>query len=134
MDVRISHTGISDLEQHLSDWRLSNYHKLNPHELSLRILHHLEHILKADTARAVPKALWHEVLHITGQSDFLQSLNDPGLCIRWAEAAFQIIRISDYSLCDLFDQRMLQAPRPLSGMRQSCGHRVQSTFLSARGS
>jgi long-chain acyl-CoA synthetase len=113
MGARIPEPVLSELEKLLTEWKRSNFQERQPHELSLRILELLESCLQSKTVKRVPKRLWHDALFLSGKSDFLQSLHDPHLCTRWAEAAFQIIRVSDYSLCDLFMQRVEQAPRTI---------------------
>jgi long-chain acyl-CoA synthetase len=113
MGAKIPDTVLPELEQLLADWRRSNFKELQPNELSLRILQILESCLQSKTAKAIPKALWHDVLFLTGQSDFLRSLHDPHLCTRWAEAVFQIIRVSGYSLNDMFEQRVKNSPESI---------------------
>jgi len=102
---------LNDLENLIADWKNANFQNRQPQQLSQMILKIMETFIKPDRAPSVPKALWHDLLDITGKSHFLQSLPNRDLQYRWAEAVFNIIRISQYTLNDMFHQRVRSHPK-----------------------
>ncbi len=61
----------------------------------------------AGPEQTVPAAVWHEYLDLTGSPEFLTALPDREARERWARTAFQAIRLSNYSLRTMLDQRVL---------------------------
>ena len=55
--------------------------------------------------------LWNQWLDTTRKSQFLYSLQNRDLLNRWAEAAFQVIRHTNFSLRHLFEQKLQEHPR-----------------------
>ncbi|MBN2105134.1 GNAT family N-acetyltransferase [bacterium] len=95
----------------LTDWKNANFQNKGPKELSQRILSIMEETIQSNQEPPFPRKLWHDLLDITGKSGFLQSLPDRDLQYRWAEAVFNIIRISQFTLNDMFNQRVKNHPQ-----------------------
>jgi long-chain acyl-CoA synthetase len=60
----------------------------------------------APDAAAPDAATWHEYLDVTADPSFLQSLPDAAARERWARTTFRAIRVSNYSLRTLLQQRV----------------------------
>ncbi len=58
----------------------------------------------------ISKDVWHKYLGLTRNTFFLTSLNSRGERYRWAETAFKSIRLSNYSLLDMLNQRIESHP------------------------
>ena len=107
----MSQTGIEELNRLLSDWQHANFFEFSKTELAQKILISMESSCSFQDADAGTRELLYKCLKITGKSDYLQSLNERHLRYRWAEATFDIIRISGFSLLDLFEQRVEEHPK-----------------------
>jgi long-subunit acyl-CoA synthetase (AMP-forming)/ribosomal protein S18 acetylase RimI-like enzyme len=70
----------------------------------------VEGLLDSESARTIDPMLWHRYLHVTGKSDFLCGLGDWPWQLRWAETCFKAIRLSNYTLRDMFEQRAAEDP------------------------
>ncbi len=102
---------LENLTDLLSDWENQSYHGLSPNELAQKILFASENLLAAGKVSKRNKVLWHRYLHITGKSRFLQNLIERTLQYRWAETTFKIIRLSEYTLLDMFENHVSEHPK-----------------------
>jgi long-subunit acyl-CoA synthetase (AMP-forming)/N-acetylglutamate synthase-like GNAT family acetyltransferase len=94
---------------------LSNFstNDIPSRELSRKILETIEKKLDANTNNfnsKDEKSLYHKYLQITSRNNFLISLEDRELQNRWAESTFQVIRVSNYTLKNMFKQRVYDYP------------------------
>lgn len=81
-----------------------------PHEL----LDSAEKILSAAHEITLEDSIWHEYLNYSRLPGFLEHLQNTDMLYRWAETAFKAIKISNYSLQNLFEQRVKMHPeKPL---------------------
>jgi long-chain acyl-CoA synthetase len=69
-----------------------------------------------------------EYLKLTSARPFLRALGEPGLLNRWAETAFAMIRLADYTLLDLFESRVQDRPRKILFQDMSAAVPVQWTY------
>ena len=69
-----------------------------------------------------------EYLDLTSIRPFLQALGDPALLERWAETAFGMIRLSGYTLLDMFESRVREHPRKILFQDMSSAAPVQWTY------
>jgi long-chain acyl-CoA synthetase len=94
----------------LSDWDKASIQGKYPRDLARSILNEMENQAQSCPRSAVDRILWHECLRLTAQSNFIKSLEDQEPQLRWAEACFRIIRLSEYSLRRMFEQRARDFP------------------------
>ena len=78
--------------------------------LAKNILKTAENIISSSHEPKVDNSVWYKYLDLTRLPHFLLALNQPEETYRWAETVFKIIRISDYSLLKLFEQRVNSHP------------------------
>jgi len=96
--------------QSLAEWSASGS-EAGPRPAALAILAALEALAGRGPWEGEEKASIHRLLDETGKSAFLRGLGDSGLRRRWAEAAFRLVRGSDFSLLELFQARVRAQPR-----------------------
>jgi len=70
----------------------------------------MESRIQSAEKSSTDKAVWHECLRCTARSHFIKSLEDQNSQYRWAEACFEIIRLSDYTLRHMLDHRVEDIP------------------------
>ncbi|MEJ2615717.1 MAG: AMP-binding protein, partial [Ignavibacteriaceae bacterium] len=81
-----------------------NYLISNEHINSSELLVYVENLLKNQPG-SISKNNWYKYLNISRFPDFLRNLNGREERYRWAAAAFKVIKISDYSLIEMINQR-----------------------------
>ncbi len=97
----------------------SSKEKLTEKDNALKLLHEAEICLKSQLK--VHKT-WFKFLDLTRKSSFLKSLQTQENLNRWAGIVFKALRISDFRLSDMLDQRVNEHPnkilfQDLSGSR-----------------
>ncbi len=70
-----------------------------------------EKILKEN--KIISNELWFRFLDLTKSPIFLTNLKSREMQYRWAESAFKIIRLSNYSLLDMINQRVQSHPEKI---------------------
>ncbi len=91
-------------------------------ELPLQILHAAQEIYSSGKESEIEKSVWYRFLNETRRSSFLKGLNDPGKRYEWAETVFKIIRLSGYTLLEMFKQRAAESPdKPLFSVYKGGG-------------
>jgi len=101
---------INEFEKKLDDFSKGLWEENFPST----ILQLAEKILEEKKLFQRNDSLWHKYLDITRHSKFLKNLKDRDERYRWAETTFKAIKISNYSLLKLFEQRVLLHPeKPL---------------------
>ncbi|HEX2869198.1 MAG TPA: GNAT family N-acetyltransferase [Ignavibacteriales bacterium] len=98
---------IKDLRLELENWKQRQEPDKNS---ACRVLSLAEEIISSEDKTKVDEAFWHEYLDLTRHSVFLRSLDEMKARYRWADTAFEAIRLSNYSLKTLFDQRIQSHP------------------------
>ena len=100
----------SILKTLLCDWDKASIQGKYPRDLARSILNEMENQAQSYPRNAVDRILWHECLRLTAQNNFIRSLEDQESQLRWAEVCFCIIRLSEYSLLQMFEQRARDFP------------------------
>jgi long-chain acyl-CoA synthetase len=98
------------LRELLDEWEAAKIQNASAKAISQNLLKVIEAILSSEKSDAVDTNLWHQYLHVSANSDYLQALTDRDQQYRWAEAVFKIIRISNFTLKTMFDQRVSENP------------------------
>jgi len=75
-------------------------------DLALQILTTSEGIFLKGKKKKVDKALAFQFLQLSGKSSFLSSLKETSEHLRWSDVVFKAIQLSDYSLNDMFEERV----------------------------
>jgi len=75
-------------------------------ELALQILDQAENIFLKGKKKKIDRKLAFQFLNLSGNTSFLKSLPETAEHNRWAELVFKVIQLSDYSLNDMFEQRV----------------------------
>ncbi len=75
-------------------------------DYALQILDLAESIFLNSKKKNVDQTLAYQFLNLSGTSSFLKSLPKTADHIRWSEIAFKAIQLSNYSLNDMFEQRV----------------------------
>ena len=71
-------------------------------------------ILLEDNSIAISSDIWYKYLNLTRSLLFLIKLNNREERYRWAETSFKAIRVSDYSLLEMLNQRTYElSEKPL---------------------
>jgi long-chain acyl-CoA synthetase len=96
--------------QSLAEWSASGG-EAAPRPAALAVLKALETLAGRGPWAGEDRVSVHRLLDETGRSPFLRSLGDAAIRRRWAEAAFRLIRGSDFSLLELFQARVRTHPR-----------------------
>ncbi len=96
--------------------------------LAKNILKTAENIISSGYDSMIDNLVWHKYLNLTRLPQFLLSLNLPEESYRWAETVFKIIRISDYSLLKLFEQRVSSHPEYILFSRFNSGIRNNYSY------
>ncbi|MCD6598028.1 MAG: AMP-binding protein [Bacteroidales bacterium] len=89
----------------LIDWFESDKIKLTEKK-AITLLEQAELAIQKKTSTQKDNKVWHTLLDYTSKPAYLTKLVDTELRNRWAEVVFKIIQVSQYSLKDLFDQRV----------------------------
>ena len=92
----------------LEDWVAKNP---QPENLSKAILTEAEHLLARKKESALPRESWLEFLDLTRKPAFLMALGNDEMRIRWSEVVFKIIQLTNYTLRDMFSQRVADHPK-----------------------
>ncbi len=92
---------------------------------ALEILEEAEKLIAFDAPAA---AAGREYLNLTSTRAFLQALGEPGLLNRWADSAMAMIRLSGYSLRDMFENRVKETPGKILFQDMSATEPVQWTY------
>ena len=95
--------------QSLADWSAAGNGTVSG-ETAQAVLAALETLAGRGPWEGEDRQSVHKLLGETGKSPFLRSLGEAGLQRRWAEAAFRLIRGSQYALLDLFLARVRSHP------------------------
>ncbi|MHB1686926.1 MAG: GNAT family N-acetyltransferase [Ignavibacteriaceae bacterium] len=82
---------------------------IDPH-LTKEILKTAEEIIYGGKYSEIEREIWHKFLDLTRFPAFLLNLSQPDESYHWAEIVFKIIKLSDYSLQELFEQRVSSHP------------------------
>jgi long-chain acyl-CoA synthetase len=101
---------VDKLDALLKEWKNATAVGQSPQNLSQNILKEMEGGIRSADFNPADRAVWHECLRCTARNNFIGSLADQGLRNRWAEACFEIIRLSEYSLRHMFEQRVEDIP------------------------
>lgn len=122
------------LRRHLALWSSSSaVEEVPPPQLGNELLELAEAALDSGHALTVPPEIWHEYLYLTSRPRFLLSLPSAAHRERWAETTFSLVKIADYGLLDLFNQRLRIHPdRPLFQETDESGSRLWSYEAMAR--
>jgi long-chain acyl-CoA synthetase len=104
------HTLPDSFREDLSTWFTGPDPQVPPPEVASSLLQQAECLISGGSDGAVDRATWHAFLEVTARPRFLSSLPDRAHRYRWAEAAFSIIRLADYTLLDMFEQRLRAHP------------------------
>jgi len=94
----------------LKEWDSRGGRRRDSGVIAAEIVESAECLAASPGLRALPPAAAHGFLNATGRPGFLRHL-EPAAARRWAEAAFAFIRVSGYSLNDLFSSRVREIPR-----------------------
>ncbi len=94
----------------LMELKLSSAEEGISQDLAQTVLREMEKGIHASGRHPVSRALWHECLRCTAAHNFIKSLGDFKSRTRWAEACFDAIRLSGYSLRHMMEQRAGDAP------------------------
>jgi long-chain acyl-CoA synthetase len=78
--------------------------------LSHAVLNEMEEGIHTAETHPLDRAVWHECLRLTAGNGFIRSFEDQVLRDRWAEACFEIIRMSDYTLRHMLQHRVEDFP------------------------
>lgn len=89
----------------LKEWRHATAEGQIPQNLAQEILKEMENGIRSGGGHAIGRNIWHECLRYTAGNDFISSLGDPEWRSRWAEACFNVIRLSEYTLRHIMEQR-----------------------------
>ncbi len=75
------------------------------------VLNEIKKIIEAGQINEINKAVWVDFLNKSAHPDFLEALNDSESQTEWANLVFKIIQHTEYSLRDMFDQRVKDIPQ-----------------------
>lgn len=98
------------LETILEHWKNVSQKGKNNKKVAEKLLNTAESLILTSGSKKIEPHEWHEWLRVTGKSKFLSSLLNNESRYRWADTAFRVIRQSNYSLHDLFKQRVNKYP------------------------
>ncbi len=98
----------SRLKSLLKEW--SETTATAPQKLSLAILSEMEGCIREAGPIPADAAVWHECLRYASRNAFIAGLRNQGAQHRWAEACFRIIRLSQYTLRHMLEQRAADMP------------------------
>ncbi|RLD68330.1 MAG: hypothetical protein DRI95_03305, partial [Bacteroidetes bacterium] len=73
---------------------------------SINVLNSVQSIIESQQINTIKKEDWFSFLNLSGHPDFLLKLPDFDTRNLWAECVFKIIQHTEFSLKDLFDQRV----------------------------
>ena len=96
---------LTKLTQAVSAWYQEKGQK-NTEKEATQILELGEKAIAAQRSELTGREDWHLFLKVTGRSSYLSKLPDHEYHIRWAELVFKAIQVSDFTLRDLFHQRV----------------------------
>ncbi len=116
------------LKKMLDHWEDPSLKERSATKAALQILKTIEDILAQESEAQIEPALWHRCLNATGKSNYLGSLTHHAQRLRWTEAAFKIIQRSEYSLRDMFEQRVSENSRRILFQDMSGASPVQWTY------
>jgi long-chain acyl-CoA synthetase len=104
------HTLPDAFREELNTWFTGPDPQIPPPEVSCGLLEKAERLITSGADGAVDRATWHAFLEVTARPRFLTSLPDRKHRYRWAEATISIIRLADYTLLDMLEQRVKAHP------------------------
>ena len=94
----------------LHEWDKTSISGEYPGELVHAILNEMENQARSSRRNNGDKNLWYECLRLTARNNFIRSLRDPESQSSWADVCFRIIRLSEYSPLQMFEQRARDFP------------------------
>ena len=98
---------------------------------AIELLTAAENIISDGKSGDFEKSDWFDFLNNTSNSLFLNKL-DSGLRKRWSELVFKIIQQTNYSFCDLFEQRVQLHPLKVLFRDMSQGSDISWTYRQIR--
>ncbi|MGE5402447.1 MAG: GNAT family N-acetyltransferase [Ignavibacteriales bacterium] len=104
----MNNDNIYDLKLELEKWQTNKTE--TDSTSACRVLSLAETILNSGPGLQTDAELWHRYLDTTRHSVFLRSLSGRSERYRWADTAFNAVRISNYNLKTLFEQRVQAHP------------------------
>jgi long-chain acyl-CoA synthetase len=104
------HTLPDSFREDLSAWFTGPDPQVAPPEVACALLQKAERLIASGADGTVERATWHAFLEATARPRFLASLPGREHRYRWAEAAFSLIRLADYTLLDMLEQRVKAHP------------------------
>jgi len=102
-------------------------------ELTLEIINSAEEILSSGKGDEIENESWYKFLDLTRFPAFLLNLKQPEEAYRWADIVFKIIRLSNYSLQKLFEQRAARHPDDILFSRFNEGIRNNYSYKRING-
>ena len=118
----------AELEHALSRWQTGGLSDEAQIQSARALAAAAEEIVAAGLADSIAPELWHEYLRQTGKTRFLRRMPDRDGRARWAETCFDIIRISNFSLLQLFEQRLREHPDRVLFQDSSTAHPGRWTY------
>jgi long-chain acyl-CoA synthetase len=94
----------------LQEWDRTSVNGEYPGDLAHEILDEMENQARSSRRNHEDINLWNECLRLTARNNFIRSLQDPESQSRWADLCFRVIRLSEYSLLRMFEQRERDFP------------------------
>jgi long-chain acyl-CoA synthetase len=74
------------------------------------LLENVEKIIANNDLNSIDRDTWSSFLEYTGKTNYLQALPDHAHRLRWSEAVFKIIQHTNFTLLDMFLQRVRENP------------------------
>lgn len=122
-------SAVMDLEQQLAALEATG--SPPPEAAARSLLAAVEARLAAGPLPASERESWWGFLDATGRSGFLRALGDDAARRRWAEAAFRVIEETRFTLGDLFEQRVREAPERLLFQHADGAHGTDWSYQRA---
>ncbi len=101
---------MADLETILENWKKQSENQTDTENLAVRVLTETASVFNMKRDHFISRTTWLDYLNTTKKQDFLHALGSDALREKWAEWAFRIIQISNYSLRDMMEQRITEHP------------------------
>jgi len=84
----------------------TSLNEIEKKKLSIDILTEIEKLTFSHLNEKIDNSIWHKILYITSKYPYLNYLPNAESRMQWAEAAFKIIQLSNFTLLNLFEQRV----------------------------
>ncbi len=75
------------------------------------VLENVKKIINDGLIAEIDNKQWFDFLNKSAHPDFLEALHEPKVLTDWANQVFKIIQHSNYSLRDMFEQRVVDIPQ-----------------------